>query len=360
MKVATYHNLPPGGGKRAFNEITKRLSKKHKLDNYHLKPFFPKNFFSCQAYIYKDLLKLHSKMAKKIDRQKYDVVLLSHDYLTKSPLILRFLKTPSVYLCNEPFREFYEPSEIFARLLKHKIINFVRGPLKKMDEETIKSATIIIANSEYSQNKLSEIYNRKIEKIRPGVDNKKFRMWNIKRQNFFLSVGSLAIFKGIDFLIKAISFLPAHQKFPLVVVANESRDKKYIKDLADRLSVDLKVESDVTDQSLVSLYNRAKLFLYAPYYEPFGLVVLEAMACGLPVVGINEGGLKETIREDKNGWLSERDPKEFSFKIRSALRKVDLGFRNQTKCSVEIWDWSRTVTELEKILNKAKKRFIER
>ena len=63
----------------------------------------------------------------------------------------------------------------------------------------------------------------------------------------------------------------------------------------------------ITDEELVILYNKAKLVVYTPYMEPFGLVPLEAMSCGTPVVGVNEGGVMETVLNGKTGILVERN-----------------------------------------------------
>lgn len=377
MRIALYYNLTPGGADRALFEIIKRLSLKHKIDTYTLdiknkkqklllrnipgthfkfKINLPDNFLFFQVYIFTRLLRIHKQIAGKINKGKYDIVLLSDDYLTKSPLLLRFLKIPSVYFCQTHYREFYDPSLIFSRSLKYKIINFLRYPLKWMNKKNFQAATFIVANSKYIQERLTQIHQRKIYRIKLGVEGKRFKKKCFKRDNFFLSVGPLAIFKGMAFLIKAISFLPKNERLPLVVVANGGRDEKYIKKLANNLGVDLRIKPWLSDQKLIELYNRAKIFLYTPYYEPFGLVVLEAMACGLPVVGVNEGGLKESIIEGKNGWLSERDPRRFSLKISEALKKVNPEFRKNTRNSTKDWDWNKSALMLEKIILKISKK----
>ena len=68
----------------------------------------------------------------------------------------------------------------------------------------------------------------------------------------------------------------------------------------------------ISDDELIRLYNKAKLVVYSPYLEPFGYVPLEAMACGTPVVGVKEGGVKETVLHNKTGLLTQRDEKAFA------------------------------------------------
>jgi glycosyltransferase involved in cell wall biosynthesis len=351
MKIAVYSNLTSGGAQRTFTELTKRLAKKHKLDFYNLNLPIPRQFFKAQGFSYTKLDYFQRELAQKIDNKHYDVVLLSHDYLTKSPLLLRYLKTPTVYLCHEPFREFYEPASVFSRSWKHKLVNLFRLPLKWIDEANIGRASVVVANSRYSQKRLTEVYHRKITKIPLGVDSKKFVFKNLPRENFFLSVGALARFKGMDFLVRAIGLLPREYRYPLAVAANGGRDEQYIKNLAKALKVKLVIKRQADDKELVRLYNKARLFLYAPYYEPFGLVALEAMACGLPVIGVKEGGLPEIVTVAKNGWLTTRDINKFSSVIMQGLREADNKFRQKTVDSIKKWNWENSVEQLEKILS---------
>jgi glycosyltransferase involved in cell wall biosynthesis len=59
---------------------------------------------------------------------------------------------------------------------------------------------------------------------------------------------------------------------------------------------------------MVDILNRARVMLYAPRLEPFGYAPLEANACGLPVIAVAEGGVRETVEDGVNGLLVENDP----------------------------------------------------
>ena len=80
----------------------------------------------------------------------------------------------------------------------------------------------------------------------------------------------------------------------------------------------------ISDEELINLYNKAKLVVYAPYLEPFGYVPLEAMACGTPVVGVKEGGLRESILHNKTGLLTQRNEKDFANAIIQLLNDEEL------------------------------------
>jgi glycosyltransferase involved in cell wall biosynthesis len=141
------------------------------------------------------------------------------------------------------------------------------------------------------------------------------RPLDLEKRNFVLSVGSLTPLKGFDFLIRAMAELPEAGRPRLVIVSNFQNppEKTYLEGLAGELHVELELLNNVSDQRLVELYNQAKMVLYAPVREPFGLVPLEAMACGTPVVGVCEGGVLETVLDGETGILVERDLQLFSY-----------------------------------------------
>jgi glycosyltransferase involved in cell wall biosynthesis len=88
--------------------------------------------------------------------------------------------------------------------------------------------------------------------------------------------------------------------------------------------VDIDILTMISDEELIRLYNKAKMVVYAPYLEPFGYVPLEAMACGTPVVGVKEGGLRESILHNKTGLLTQRNEKDFANAIIKLLENQEL------------------------------------
>ena len=109
---------------------------------------------------------------------------------------------------------------------------------------------------------------------------------------------------------------------------------------AQKIGVDLRIESLIADDELVSLYNKAQLVLYAPYLEPFGLVPLEAMACGTPVVAVKEGGVRESVIHNKTGILTQRDEHMFAHAVTELLsneEKMGDMSRNAIECIEDYW-----------------------
>jgi glycosyltransferase involved in cell wall biosynthesis len=143
----------------------------------------------------------------------------------------------------------------------------------------------------------------------------------MEREPYVLSVGSLTPAKGFDFIIRALSLIKKEIKPRLVIVWNAAWEpwKVHLEKLAIQREVKLEIKTLIDDFELVKLYNQARLCVYAPYLEPFGLVPLEAMACGTPVVAVKEGGVRESVVHNESGILTERDEEEFAEAITQLL-----------------------------------------
>jgi len=90
-----------------------------------------------------------------------------------------------------------------------------------------------------------------------------------------------------------------------------------------RVGVELEIKNLVPSNELVQLYNKAKLVLYAPYLESVGLMPLESMACGIPVITVREGGVRGSIIHNKTGILTERDENMFGEAVTKLLFKKE-------------------------------------
>lgn len=348
LKIAIFHNLPSGGGLRVLKEIIPILKKQNQVKVYTIK--IPK-FYSFIQYLYFTLFKLkkiNKNLAKEIDSKKFDIVIINHDYLTKSPYILRFLKTKNIYLCHEEPREFYSDKNILSSNLKHKFINKLRLPLKYIDKRNIKHSQINLSNSNFSKNKLESIYNKKFKKINLGVNKKIFfKNKNLKKSKIFLTVGSTSFFKGIDFLINSISLLPKKYQYKLIIVGNKGRDHKKILKIAKEKNINFELKNKVTNKELSKLYNEASLLLAAAINEPFGLSLLEAISCGTRVIAVNEGGYKEIINNKNLGELITRYELKFSEAI---LKNINSNIQSEEIVKFQKkWQWENTVKQIIKI-----------
>lgn len=396
MRIAIYHNLPSGGGKRALFQMTKGLVERHDVDVYALSsadhefcdlrpyarrhvvfPFAPlraarRPFGRLnQAIRIADLRRLGALqrgIASRIDAGSYDVLFAHSCRYGQSPALLPFLRTPSAYYCAEPPRWLYDPPierpyerrPALGRLLDavDPLPGWYRRTLRRLDARNTRAATVVLTNSRFSRERLREIYGVAALPGRLGVDADLFRPARIPKRGNVFSVGELKPHKGFDFVIRSLARIDAIRRPTLAIACNaaDPREHAYLRELAASLGVRVQVRPRVGDDELVRLYNEAAVTVYAPMMEPFGLVPLESMACGTPVIGVDEAGVRETVRHGESGLLVERDPASFARAIASLVAdpglRAEYGRRGRAHVEAE-WSWDRSVRELEEHLRAA-------
>jgi glycosyltransferase involved in cell wall biosynthesis len=180
--------------------------------------------------------------------------------------------------------------------------------------------TSILVNSLFSRESLLRAYGLDPKVCYLGVDTALFVDRALPREGFVVGVGSFTKEKRIDFVIRALAHLPRSQR-RLVWIGNMARPT-YLDELtalASALDVTFEPRVALPDGDIVDILSRAALMAYAPRLEPFGLAPLEANACGLPVVAVAEGGVRETVLHGENGLLCEAEPEAMAGAIASLL-----------------------------------------
>src|SRR5206468_1434733 len=176
----------------------------------------------------------------------------------------------------------------------------------------------------------------------------------LPRENFVVGIGSVTPPKRIDFVIRALAYLPEYQR-RLVWIGNIV-DQRYLDELtalAQRSKVTFEARIAIDDDEIVDILNRAAVMAYAPRLEPFGLAPLEANACATPVVGVAEGGVRETIVDGENGLLCEPDEAAMASAIGSLLsdRRYQRQLGAQGRRLVEErWSMNAATDRLERRL----------
>jgi len=395
MKIAVFFNTTSGGAKRTVYEEVSRLAKTHTIDVFattvanqsfaDIRPFArrtiieefqPGRLFNTpfgrlnHGVRSADLLRLRTvmkRLADHINQGDYDVALVHPCMYTFSPTILRYLKKPALYYRHDPVRWLQDPpierpyhQETHMRRKLDQIdpLRFTYFRLLLHEDTTsMQAASHVVTNSYFTRESLYRIYHVAPAVCYPGVDHQTFSPLNLERQNFVMSVGAVAPYKGYDFLIKSLAYIPQNIRPRLVLVGNNTLqvEQKYLSQLAEQLDVEVDFFHLVSNDELLRLYNQAICTVYAPYLEPFGLVPLESMACGTPVVGIREGGVRETVVDGVTGLLADRNPEEFAGSIVTLLKNRALigQFGKQARSYVEEhWTWRNAIANLEGYLQK--------
>ena len=176
-----------------------------------------------------------------------------------------------------------------------------------------------------------------------------------------LFVGRIEPLKGIDQLLKTMTYLQNGQRARLMIIGGDEHSQYEVKRL-QRLSRDLHIEGSVTFSGLIKheelpyFYSAANVCVIPSYYESFGMVALESIACGTPVVATNVGGLKSVIHQGDTGYIvMDNTPPHLAEKIALLLSKPspDTESALSIRASVTGFSWSniaqKVITEFREI-----------
>ena len=106
----------------------------------------------------------------------------------------------------------------------------------------------------------------------------------------------------------------------------------------------------ISEKELIKAYSQALLVLYTPIREMFGIVPIEAMAAGVPVIAANEGGPKETIINGQTGFLVEADESKIAEKINQLKHSdIRMGMSENARNRAKKFTWDRVAKETIKI-----------
>jgi glycosyltransferase involved in cell wall biosynthesis len=291
------------------------------------------------------------KIADKINKGHYDLAFVNNGLHVNVPSLLKYLDIPSCFYCAEPDRGFVEASlPPFNREGNHlcsRVSLKVRSLRFRWEREAIKKARKILTNSRYSQGVLARTYSVKAEALYLATRGQKKILSQIKKTKpSLLCVGQLTAVKAYAFLLEALGEIPEPQRPKLEWVSHRASgdDERLFRELAHRHRVEAVLSLNLSEMELEQRYRQADFFVFAAYREPFGLVLLEALAQGLPIVAVQEGAVAEIIEDGINGCLSPRDPKAFALACKKLLEDQKLKeemSRNALESSLK-WTWEKT------------------
>ncbi len=299
---------------------------------------------------------IERQIAQDIDDRDYDVTLISHSRYVEAPHIFRFLKTPSVYLCPGPARQYYEHNlRIPDNLpLLNKIYEItLRYFRSRIDRRNTQFATAIATHSYFSAEAISMWYSRQSTVTYPGVNIQIFHPTKLRPKNQILVVGNPEHQKGIDVAINSLALLSPPRP-TLVVASPRHLTHNPYRRLASRLKVKVIWKHDLSEIQMAKLYSQSYLTLAVSHREHFGCNALESLACGTPVIAVREGGYREYI-DGKNGYLIDRDPIAIANKIDHLFKNPQLRDQMSHYAQRQIiknWTWAKRTQVLDELLVK--------
>jgi glycosyltransferase involved in cell wall biosynthesis len=399
MKIAVWHNLPSGGGKRALHSHVRGLVERgHTVEAWcpptadqtylplggliteHVLPLSweertPKSRLGNPAAYYHNIVsKIEAvdehcrRCADEINGGGFDLLFAGSCLLSRVAPVGRHVNLPKVIYLQEPYRYLYEAADQLPWIAMPRgesnwspkgVVKFLRDlvrvqGLRILAREELQNARAfdaILVNSYFSRESILRAYGLDAKVCYLGIDTETFADLGRARENFVIGVGAFVPQKNIRLVLEALGRLRGTR--PRLVWVGNVGEPSYLEELkrhARSLGVDFEPRVRVTDAELVELLGRARMMVYAPRLEPFGFVPLEANACGLPVVGVMEGGLRETVVDGVNGLLAESDARSLAGAIERLIadeayaRRLGEGGR---RLVAERWSLGASIDRLE-------------
>jgi glycosyltransferase involved in cell wall biosynthesis len=375
MRIAVWHNLPSGGGKRAlYDHIRGLVARGHHIESWcpttadqeflrigdlvpeHILPFDENERLSGRALAARlagggtlipaklKAMDQHSRRcAREIERSGFDLLLAGSSLLFAVTGIARYVTCPALLYLQEPWRPLYEalprlpwPALSSAdglrasSLLDHlsDAIRLHGLRLQAREELTgIRAYDRVLANSYFSRESILRAYGITAEVCYLGVDTNTFQDCGRTRERLVVGIGAFVPQKRVEIIIQAVARTTSPR--PALVWIGNKRDPHYFRtllELAEQKGIKFIPYHSISNNQLVRLLNEAAVMAYAPRLEPFGYAPLEAAACGLPVVAQAEGGVRETVVDGETGYLVANEG-ELSASMDSLLRDEKLARR---------------------------------
>lgn len=299
MRVALVHDalINRGGAERVFQIFCEMFPEAPVYTSVYFPnktyPYFKKrqihttplqNLVSNEMQ-FKSLFPLANYFMQTTKIKNCDIILSSSTYCGK---YVNEKNSKHICYCHQPFRLLWAPESYFNKGsmdYKQVILKKVTPLLKKWDYSAMQNVDVIISNSVVTQKRVKRFYNRDSIILHPPINNKKFSC-TTSDSDYFLVISRLEPYKNVDLVVKVFNEL----ELPIKIVGSGSLAKQ-LKSVAKN---NIEFYHHVSDIDLIEMYQKCKAVVF-PQKEDFGLVPLEANACGKPVICYGYGGIETTM-----------------------------------------------------------------
>lgn len=387
MKIAmvnAFFHPYQGGTEKCVLELSKRLAKDHEVhvittqlpDTKRKETYKGINIHRFPSKVLRDLPdplpppypitpSLTLQMKNKIKEIDPDIIHTHNRFFVKwnAPQLFRFLFRKPVFMTLHNARTvgINRETDFLGQIYDETLGKII---MKKSDR--------LIANSKDTLDKTapSNMSEHKKEVIYNGIDTSKYspsHEHDIKEElsldKYTLTVSRLVKQKGLDYMVEALPDIVKEMETDSSnykhVVIGQGPEKEALKEQAEELGMEenLHFTGFVPEEKMTDYYTQADAFILPSLYEPFGIVLVEAMACETPVIATRAGGIPE-VMEDTGMLIDKKSPEEITEKTLEVIENPDkaeeIGKEGRERAK-EKFEWDKIAEETEK----SYKRFLE-
>lgn len=289
-----------------------------------------------------------------------DALLVSSDGF--GDLILARNALPAACYCHTPLRILHDPAtrEALRRRdpRKARALNILGPAFSIVDRRLWRRYRHVFVGSAEVRSRVDRaglIPRGPIEILPPGVDLEWFSDDGGTRDGFFLAVGRIKWWKNFELAIAGLSEARRHDGGLSLVIAGgvDPFEEGYLRALRDQArGLPVRFEIGPTQERLRELYRRCRALLFTSHNEDFGMVPLEAMACGAPVIAADAGGPRETVVPGVSGWLVAPTPEAFAEAMLDAAGPETNAdrMRSAARARAMEFSWDRFVMRTDDVM----------
>lgn len=260
-----------------------------------------------QSYrYYRMLLPLFPAAVEQFDLDEFDLIISTSHCAAKS--VVAPGRTPHLCYCFTPMRYAWDQFDAYfgadrVGASASRLLRIGLSAMARWDVATAGRVSRYVAISQYVAGRIRRYYNRGASVVYPPVDTILFQPSGDPPDPYFLVVSALVPYKRVDLAIRACALAGVS----LRIVGSGPEEAR----LRDAAGPDVEFLGALPDEQVRTVYQRATAVLL-PGVEDFGIVPVEAQACGRPVVALARGGACETVVDGRTGVLVA-DPTEAAF-----------------------------------------------
>lgn len=306
----------------------------------------------------KPLRKLHKffpmlrvQAFRKLDLSEFDIIISSSSAEAKQVQKTRAGQVHICY-CHTPIRYYWshyneykkDPGFGACNWLVRLVMPLIIPALKKADYNAAQHVDIFIANSSEVQKRIRQYYGKSSIVIHPPVDVARFTPVR-ERSNYYVALGRQVPYKRIDLAVAAATKL----HIPLKVFGSGSEHQRLVKMAGPSVQFFSDRFKNASDAAVNEALNNAKGYIF-PAEEDFGIVQVEALAAGAPVIAYSKGGARDIVQDGESGILFHKQTIEA---VVSAIKKAEQTtfLPGTLRRKAKRFDKSLFITKIRKVVS---------